>query len=257
MQLIHDARAHLHQPVAMPQQLPQIPILRVRHPDPREAIFQQQPQQQLRVLTIGLLLAYSFGADRSGIADPQLKLQLVQQALKPARMPTGFHAHPHGHGALAEFAVELLGLFLVSQTRFAQFARIRVHVRNLLEARVVITSNNHHVRLLSPEPFVGLAPPKFTRAWEPTLLWNHYTHCPGSARIFSMNERRDFDSSARRRSAHMTNTDQFRVQECGTIVVESAVIDYDTNNRGGNLWSFCYWSDRPPDLQEHTHDAQG
>src|SRR5438445_6167145 len=21
-----------------------------------------------------------------------------------------------------------------------------------------------------------LAPPKFTRAWEPTLLWNHYTH---------------------------------------------------------------------------------
>jgi hypothetical protein len=25
-------------------------------------------------------------------------------------------------------------------------------------------------------PSLGwLAPPKFTRAWEPTLLWNHYT----------------------------------------------------------------------------------
>ena len=36
MQLIHDARAHLHQPVAMPQQLPRIAILRVRHPDSRE-----------------------------------------------------------------------------------------------------------------------------------------------------------------------------------------------------------------------------
>src|SRR5437762_12120197 len=28
-------------------------------------------------------------------------------------------------------------------------------------------------------PSLGwLAPPKFTRAWEPTLLWNHYTHRP-------------------------------------------------------------------------------
>jgi hypothetical protein len=34
---------------------------------------------------------------------------------------------------------------------------------------------NQHVRLLSSEPFGWFAPPKFTRAWEPTLLWNH---CP-------------------------------------------------------------------------------
>src|SRR5437899_6783930 len=28
-------------------------------------------------------------------------------------------------------------------------------------------------------PSLGwLAPPKFTRAWEPTLLWNHYTNNP-------------------------------------------------------------------------------
>jgi hypothetical protein len=97
VQLVHDARAHLHQPVAMPQQLPQITILRIRYPDSREAIFQQQLQQQLRVLAIGLLPAYPLSADRGGIADPQLKLQLGKQALEPAGMPAGFHPHPHGH----------------------------------------------------------------------------------------------------------------------------------------------------------------
>jgi hypothetical protein len=30
------------------------------------------------------------------------------------------------------------------------------------------------VRLLSPEPFGWLAPPKSTRASEPTLLWNQF-----------------------------------------------------------------------------------
>src|SRR2546422_5708227 len=40
---------------------------------------------------------------------------------------------------------------------------------------VVITTYNQHVRLLSSEPFGWLTPPKSTRAWEPTLLWNHYT----------------------------------------------------------------------------------
>ena len=110
----------------MPQQLPQIAILRIRYPDFREAIFQQQPQQQLCVLAIGLLLAHSFGADRGGIADPQLKLQLDQQTLEPARMATSLHAHTHCHAALAEFAIELLGLFLVAQARFAEFARVGV-----------------------------------------------------------------------------------------------------------------------------------
>ena len=50
-----------------------------------------------------------------------------------------------------------------------------------------------------------------------------------------MNEWPEFDSSAAPRSAHMTDTDQFRVLECGTIVVESAERDYDANKRGGDL----------------------
>jgi hypothetical protein len=41
---------------------------------------------------------------------------------------------------------------------------------------VIITTYNQPVRLLSSEPFGWFASPKFTRAWEPTLLWNHCTH---------------------------------------------------------------------------------
>jgi len=42
VQLIHDARAHLHQPMPMPEQLSQITILGIGHPDSREAIFHHQ-----------------------------------------------------------------------------------------------------------------------------------------------------------------------------------------------------------------------
>jgi hypothetical protein len=74
MQLIHDARAHLDQAMPMPQQLPQIPILCIRNPDPRKAIFPQKLQQQLRILAIGLLLPYSLGANLRCVPDPQFKL---------------------------------------------------------------------------------------------------------------------------------------------------------------------------------------
>ena len=56
MQLVHEARANLHQPVPMPEQLPQIAILRIRDPDLGKTTFQLQSQQQLCVLTIRFLL---------------------------------------------------------------------------------------------------------------------------------------------------------------------------------------------------------
>ena len=55
----------------------------------------------------------------------------------------------------------------------------------------------------------------------------------------------------------MTNIDQFRVLECGIVLVEPAEVDYGADDRGSDLWSVRYWSDRPLDLQEHTLDAQG
>ncbi len=179
MQLIHHPRAHLHQPMPMPQQLPQIPILCVRHPDPRKAVFHHQPQQQLRILAIGLLLAHSFGANLRRVPDPQLKLQARvskrsnQRACPLASIPT------RTLSSLLELAVELLGFFAVSQPPFAALTCFRVHKCNLLEARMIVTTYNQHVRLLSSEPFGWFAPPKSTRAWEPTLLWNHYTQSAG------------------------------------------------------------------------------
>src|SRR5579862_1126274 len=56
------------------------------------------------------------------------------------------------------------------QPMFAQFPGIGIDARNLLEARMIITPYNQHVRLLSSEPFGWFAPPKSTRAWEPTLF---------------------------------------------------------------------------------------
>src|SRR5215470_18148703 len=44
MQLILDPGAHLHQPMPVPQQLSQIPILRIRHPNLRKVIFSHQPE---------------------------------------------------------------------------------------------------------------------------------------------------------------------------------------------------------------------
>jgi len=74
LQLVHDAGARLHHSMPVPQQLPEIAILPTRYPNPGKAIFQQQSQQQLRILTIRLLLAYSLRADLGGVPDPQLKV---------------------------------------------------------------------------------------------------------------------------------------------------------------------------------------
>jgi len=84
LQLIHDPRAHLHQPMPVPQQLSQIPILRARYPDSRKVIFPHQSQQQSGILAVGLLLLHSSGFDLRGITDPYLEPQLCQQSLEPA-----------------------------------------------------------------------------------------------------------------------------------------------------------------------------
>ena len=59
-------------------------------------------QQQLRILAIRLLLAHSFRKYLRCVPDPQLKLQLAQQTLKPACVPAGFHSHSHSQTSLLE-----------------------------------------------------------------------------------------------------------------------------------------------------------
>jgi hypothetical protein len=43
------------------------------HPDLRKPIFEQQAQDELRVLAIRLLLAHPLRPNRGRVADPQLK----------------------------------------------------------------------------------------------------------------------------------------------------------------------------------------
>jgi hypothetical protein len=118
LQLVHDPRARLHHPVTMPQQLPQISSLPARNPDLRKAIFQQQLQNQLRILAIRLLLAYPLRADLGGVPDPQLKLQLGEQSFKPASVPTRFHPHAYLHSLRRQITVELLRFLTVLESPF-------------------------------------------------------------------------------------------------------------------------------------------
>src|SRR5207245_8668233 len=69
-------------------------------------------------------------------------------------MPTGFHPNPHFFPAHLELAVELLRFLAVPQFPLVPFTTVRIDKRNLLEARVIVTTYNDHVRLLSPEPWL-------------------------------------------------------------------------------------------------------
>jgi hypothetical protein len=52
-------------------------------PHPGKVIFDEQRQQQLRIVAVGLLLADSFGFDLRGIADPHFDAKFREQPLKP------------------------------------------------------------------------------------------------------------------------------------------------------------------------------
>src|SRR2546425_12253182 len=72
-------------------------------------------------------------------------------------MPTGFHPDTHFFPAHLELAVELLRFLAVPQFPLVPFTTVRIDKRNLLEARVIVTTYNDHVRLLSPEPWLASA----------------------------------------------------------------------------------------------------
>src|SRR5260370_16577114 len=91
----------------MPQQLSQIPVLPARYPDPRKVILQHESQNQLCILSISLLFAYSFALDLGCVANPQLELQLGQQSFEPACMPTGFHSNTYRLAPTRPSAAEL------------------------------------------------------------------------------------------------------------------------------------------------------
>src|SRR5881397_4057412 len=87
-------------------------------------------------------------------------------------MPTGFHPNPHFFSTHLELAVELLRFLAVPQSPFVQFTRVRIDKRNLLEARVIVTTYNDHCSApFSRACWLALAPP--------TLLGRGSRHCHG------------------------------------------------------------------------------
>src|SRR5215469_9805715 len=69
-------------------------------------------------------------------------------------MPTGFHSHTQLPTAGCKLAIKLFRSLAMPESLFLQLTCLRVHESNLLEARVIITTYNQHVRLLSPEPWL-------------------------------------------------------------------------------------------------------
>src|ERR1039458_4038391 len=59
-------------------------------------------------------------------------------------MATRLHAHAHLGSCCCQSAIELLGLFPVPQSSFLDFSCFGVDERNLLEARVIVTTYNLH-----------------------------------------------------------------------------------------------------------------
>src|SRR5215470_16394968 len=186
LQLVHDPGTHLHHPVAMPQQLPQIAILPARHPDLGKVILQHELQNMLRILPIGLLFAPAFTPDLGRISHPQLELQLRQQSFEPACVSAGFHPHTHLLTGSRQATVELLRSFSVSQSLLAQFSAFCIDKSNLLKARMVITPYNEHVGSFLRAGWLACTI-NLTRTWEPTLSWNQLHKLALFVRSFQVN----------------------------------------------------------------------
>src|SRR3979411_1648985 len=155
----------------MPQQLAQIRVRPARHPDLRKTIFDQQPQNQLRVLAICLLLAYAPGANLGRISGPQLKLQLGHQSFEPACMPAGFHSQ--SHLVPCQRTVEVLCLLAMRQPFFLELSGVGIHRSNLLKLGMEIYSyNDHRSAPFSRACWLASAPPTLLGPRKPTLSWN-------------------------------------------------------------------------------------
>ena len=130
----------------MQHQLPQIPLLTVRCPQPRKAPFHQQLQNVGCVPLVGLLLAHVTGPDLRCIPDPDCVPQILYQFHEPLAVARGLHADQRRPG---QCLIELLRLtFGMHQLLLSGFSRFRVQPTHLLPAGMKITAYNHPVRKL-------------------------------------------------------------------------------------------------------------
>src|SRR2546422_3654256 len=94
-------------------------------------------------------------------------------------MPTGFHPNPHFFSAHLELTVELLRFLAVPQFPLVPFTTVRIDKRNLLEARVIVTTYNDHVRLLSPEPWLVSATKVYSGVGADIVMESSFHCSPG------------------------------------------------------------------------------
>ena len=132
--------------MTVPQQLPQIPILRTRHPDFRKAIFEHQLQQKsgIRFRFLTSLALISAGSPIHNSKSSSASSRSNQRENPVASIES------------------FCSSFVVVQFLFTILTGLFRQKRNLLKARVTIYAYYHHVRLLSPESLV-VKQPQFTR----------------------------------------------------------------------------------------------
>ena len=104
---------------------------------------------QLCVLAIRLLLATRFALIAAAFRSA-LKCNSERVVQTSACVSARFHPHANLDSLLIHIAVELLRFLAVLQSPLLQFPSLE-STNALLEARVIITTYNHRVRLLSPE----------------------------------------------------------------------------------------------------------
>src|SRR5271163_1341053 len=83
VQLVAQHGAHAYELVAVPKQLPEVAFGWCGNPDFREALRQQQIENEPGVALIGLLFAYLTGTNLCGVSDPQFVSEFRKQTLEP------------------------------------------------------------------------------------------------------------------------------------------------------------------------------
>src|SRR5215813_10125259 len=120
----------------MPQPLSQITLRGSGNSDSWKSVLKQKIENMPCVSRIGLLLAHHRSADRGGIADPKLVLQLGEDPLEPLRVPGRLHAHSH---RLLQTGVKLLGLTVsVLEAAFEEFSRLSICLCDWLKTGIKV-----------------------------------------------------------------------------------------------------------------------
>ena len=159
LQLIHDLRAHLHQPMPMPQQLSQASRFSgIRHPDSRKPIFQQQLPHKSGILAVGLLLFTRLALISAGSPI---------HSSKPNSASSRSNQREYPVASTFSTRTQILRCFQVSVESLCftiHCGSVPVHhthqslsIKNAIVLKASgdnLRPYNEHVRLLPPEPLV-------------------------------------------------------------------------------------------------------